>query len=67
MEKLNPINLTELGYKLEYNESINKFFYQKEDVTIYDTIDGFKYQNTGIIINDLEHLNQLIIDEYGED
>jgi hypothetical protein len=67
MEKLTPINLAELGYKLEYNESINKFFYQKEDVTIYDTIDGFKYQNTSIIINDLSHLNQLIIDEYGED
>lgn len=67
MEKLTPINLTELGYKLEYNESTNQFFYQKEDVTIYDTISGFKYQNTGIIINDLEHLNQLIIDEYGED
>lgn len=42
------------------------YVYQFEDVIVYETLGGYKYSNTGTIVNNIEELQKEIIKEFGE-
>jgi len=58
--------LKALGYTQKYSETHNNFYYELEDVKIWDTLNGFMYMDTGIQITSIGQLERLNIEFFGE-
>lgn len=64
--KLNNKLLKSLGFTEQWSNSLDMYVYQKEDVVVYETMDGYKYDHTGTILITLDDLQDAVFDEYGE-
>ena len=64
--KITETLLKELGFKPYWNNALDMYVFKLEDVTVYDTVHGFKYDRTGTIIETLSDLQKEVTDEWGE-
>ncbi len=65
-QKLSNSFLKSIGFTAQWSNSLDMYVYKKEDVVVYETIGGYMYDHSGVIMYTLVDLQREVEEEWGE-